>query len=102
MPVKDSRGSGAIAEFLILALVFSSLKDRSSPRDPLVSHGEEPQGASLHGGSAREGEKERERDESIFLLISITGQFLLARAPRRDDSFPRPIDPLAIESTRKN
>jgi len=23
-------------------LVFSSLKDRSSPRDPLVSHGEEP------------------------------------------------------------
>lgn len=51
MPVKDSRGSGAIAEFPHpLVLVFSSLKDRSSPRDPLVSHGKEPPGASLHGG----------------------------------------------------
>lgn len=52
MPVKDSRGSGAIAEFPHpLTLVFSSLKDRSSPRDPLVSHGKEPPGASLSTGA---------------------------------------------------
>jgi len=69
MPVKDSRGSGAIAEFLILPLVFSSLKDRSSPRDPLVSHGEEPPERISLSSTTR-------TDESIFLLISITDQFL--------------------------
>lgn len=90
MPVKDSRGSGAIVEFLILALVFSSLKDRSSPRDPLVSHCEEPPGASPR----------KQRDESIFLLISITGQFLLARADPSEGRFvPSAIDPLDVERT---
>lgn len=93
MPVKDSRGSGAIVEFLILALVFSSLKDRSSPRDPIVSHGEEPPGASLHRG----------RDESIFLLISITSQFLLARAFSLQGTIrsPRRSNPLTIEKYEK-
>lgn len=67
MPVKDSRGSGAIAEFPHpLVLVFSSLKDRSSPRDPLVSHGQRASGRISPRG----------QDKSIFLLISITSQFL--------------------------
>lgn len=78
MPVKDSRGSGAIAEFLILALVFSSLKDRSSPRDPLVSHDEEqPPGASPRG------------QRRVYIFIDFDYRPIPSRAPQSADS-PQP------------
>lgn len=67
MSVKDSRGSGAIAKLLILVLLFSSSQDRSNPRDWLVRH----------GGNTASGLFTSEAEESIYLLISITIQFLL-------------------------
>ena len=72
--VKDSRGSGAIAKLLILVLVSSSAEDRSNPRD---------RARSSRCGNTASRLFSSEAEESIYLLISITIQFLAAGARAR-------------------
>lgn len=78
-------------------LVFSSLKDRSSPRDPLVSHGEERPRAHLSTGAGQ---------VYIFIDFDYGPIPRETHASRRVDSFfffemiNRPIMRVRIDSTK--
>lgn len=85
--VKDSRGSGAIAKLLILVLVSSSAEDRSNPRD---------RARSSRCGNTASRLFSSEAEESIYLLISITIQFLAAGARARVGGWTRPASALYL------